>query len=186
MLWKMSDEAKMVDEIKQTVDMENILECEKRRSEDYLNRLKYLQADFENLKKRFEKENEQIKNYCTERLVTQLLDVTDELELAIKTAKITSNTPQNLLAGIEMTLKKLKKVLEHEGVFQIESTEGKPFDPSRHDAIAAEERDDIKCPTVIEEIRKGYMYKEKVLRPSTVKVAIKSSKSQKEEKTKNE
>lgn len=176
----------MVDKQKQTVDLEELLDCERKRSEDYLNRLRYLQADFENLKKRFDRETEQIKSYCTERLVTQLLDVVDELELAIKTGKSASDKAQNLLEGVEMTLKKLRKVLEQEGVFPIEGTVGKPFDPSRHDAIVAVERGDIECPTIIEEIRKGYMFKEKVLRPSIVKVAIKSSKSQKEETKQNE
>lgn len=168
----------MVDEQEpQPVDFEERLECEKKRSEEHLTRLKYLQADFENLKKRFDREAEQIKNYGTERIVLQLLDVVDELELAVKNGEI-STSPESLLEGVEMTLKKLRKVLEQEGVFPIESPEGKVFDPTRHNAIAAVERDDVKACTVIEEIRKGYMMKDKVLRPSIVKVAVKSSKNQ--------
>lgn len=168
----------MVDEQEpQPVDFEERLECEKKRSEEHLTRLKYLQADFENLKKRFDREAELIKNYGTERIVLQLLDVVDELELAVKNGEI-STSPESLLEGVEMTLKKLRKVLEQEGVFPIESPEGKVFDPTRHNAIAAVERDDVKACTVIEEIRKGYMMKDKVLRPSIVKVAVKSSKNQ--------
>ena len=73
----------MVDEQEpQPVNFEELLESEKKRSEDYLTRLKYLQADFENLKKRYDREAEQIKNYGNERLVIQLLDVVDELELS--------------------------------------------------------------------------------------------------------
>lgn len=162
----------MVDEqIDQALDFEQLLSCEKKRSEDYLNRLRYLQADFENLKKRFERETQQIKSYCTERLVTDLLDVVDELELALKTGKSNKDSAQSLLVGVEMTLKKLRKVLEQEGVSAIECAEGKAFDPSRHNAVAAVERDDVDACTVIEEIRKGYMIKDKVLRPSIVKVA---------------
>ena len=71
-----------------------------------------------------------------------------------------------------MTLKKLRKVLEQEGVSPIECPEGKVFDPARHNAIAAEERDDVAECTVIEEIRKGYMMRDKVLRPTIVKVAV--------------
>ena len=167
----------MVDEPKpQPVDFEVLLECEKKRSEEYLTRLKYLQADFENLKSRFDRETEQIKNYCTERLMIQLLDVVDELELAVKNGEI-STSPESLIEGVEMTLKKLRKVLEQEGVSPIESPEGKVFDPTRHNAIAAVERDDVAACTVIEEIRKGYMMKGKVLRPSIVKVAVKSTKN---------
>ena len=72
-----------------------------------------------------------------------------------------------------MTLKKLRKVLEQEGVTPIENPEGKVFDPTRHNAIAVVEQDDVEDGTVIEEIRKGYMMKGKVIRPTIVKVAVK-------------
>ena len=183
----------MVDEqaAAESQNFEELLENEKKLSEDYLTRLRYLQADFENLKKRYEREAEQIKNYGTERLVLQLLDVVDELELAVKNGEI-STSPESLIEGVEMTLKKLRKVLEQEGVTPIESPEGKVFDPTRHNAIATEERDDLEACTVIEEIRKGYTMKCKVLRPTIVKVSVKSTKNnqnqsnQTEEKTKNE
>ncbi|MGD0645575.1 MAG: nucleotide exchange factor GrpE [Candidatus Bathyarchaeia archaeon] len=172
----------MVDEQKeqeeQSVDhLEQLLDCERKRAEDYLTRLKYLQADLDNFKKRFDRETEQIKNYCTERLVIQLLDVVDELELAVKNGEI-STSPEYLIEGVEMTLKKLRKVLEQEGVTPIESPEGKVFDPTRHNAIAAIERDDVEENTVIEEIRKGYTMKGKVIRPSIVKVAVKPKNNQ--------
>jgi molecular chaperone GrpE len=163
----------MVDEKESQPDnFEERLECEKRRSEDYLTRLKYLQADFENFKKRNDRESEQIKNYGNERLVIQLLDVVDELELAVKNGEI-STVPESLLEGVELTLKKLRKVLEQEGVTPIPSPEGKVLDPKFHNAIVIEERDDLADSTVIEEIRKGYVMKCKVIRPSIVKVAVK-------------
>jgi molecular chaperone GrpE len=155
----------------QATDFEKLLESEKKRSEDYLTRLQYMQADFENLKKRFERETENTKKYCNERIITDLLDVADELELAVKVAKDSDGQQKTLVDGVEMTLKKLRKVLEQEGVSPIECTQGTVFDPRCHNAIAAEERDDAKNCTVIEEIRKGYKMKDKVLRPSIVKVA---------------
>lgn len=155
----------------QPIDFENLLEAEKKRSEDYLNRLKYLQADFENIKKRFEREKEQTRAYCTERILTQLLDVVDELELAVKVSKCSDNSKETLVEGVEMTLKKLRKVLEQEGVCPIECTMDTVFDPANHNAVAAEEHDDVKECKVIEEIRKGYKMKDKVLRPSIVRVA---------------
>jgi molecular chaperone GrpE len=160
----------------QQVDFEKLLESEKKRSEDYLTRLKYMQADYENVKKRFDRETEQIRNYCNERIVIQLLDVVDELELAITVAKSAEAPQKALVEGVEMTLKKLRKVLEQEGVTPIECAEGTLFDPNRHNAIAAEERDGIEACTVIECIRKGYMMKCKVLRPSIVRVANPKSK----------
>jgi molecular chaperone GrpE len=163
--------------------VENQLETEKKRSEDYLNRLKYLQADFENLRKRCDRQIQETRSYCNERLIIELLEVLDELEIAIKASKSSSDS-QNIIQGVEMTLKKLRKVLEQEGVSPIEC-EGQVFDPSKHHAISSEERKDTPDCVVIEEVRKGYMMKNKVIRPSIVKVAVNSSKSQ-EEISKNE
>jgi molecular chaperone GrpE len=163
----------------QQLNPEQQLDMEKKRSEEYITRLKYLQADFENLKKRFDRQIEEVKNYCTERLVLELLDVVDELELAVKTTQ-SATSPQPLVEGVQMTLKKLRKVLEQEGVFPIESAEGKVFDPSRHHAIATVERDDVEECVVVEEVRKGYIMNDKVIRPSIVKIAVNPSKSQEE------
>jgi molecular chaperone GrpE len=153
-------------------NLEQLLDSEKKRSEDYLTRLKYLQADLENFKNRSAREAEQVKNYCTERLVVQLLDVVDELELAVKNGEI-STSPESLIEGVEMTLKKFRKVLEQEGVTAIDNPEGKVFDPSRHNAVAVVEQEDVPDGTVLEEIRKGYLMRGKVIRPTIVKVAVK-------------
>ncbi len=160
------------DQQNQPVDFESLFESEKKRSEEYLTRLKYLQADFENLKKRFDRDTEQIKKHCTENIVIQLLDVADELDLAVKIGKSSENTQKNLLEGVEMTLKKLRKVLEQEGVSQIDCSDGKIFDPTLHNAIATEERDNIDTCKIIEEIRKGYKMNDRVIRPAIVKVAV--------------
>jgi molecular chaperone GrpE len=105
----------MVDEQEpQPVNFEELLESEKKRSEDYLTRLRYVQADFENQKKRFEREAEQIKKHGIECLVISLLDVVDELELAVQNGEV-STSPESLIEGVELTLKKLRKVLEQEG-----------------------------------------------------------------------
>ncbi len=162
-------------ETQPVVDFEELLENEKKRSLDYLSKLQYLQADFENLKRRFEREAEQTKNYCTERLLVSLLDVVDELELAVLNGEI-STSPNSLLEGVEMTLKKLRKVLEQEGVTAIDNPEGKILDPTHHNAVATVEREDVPPCTVLEQIRKGYMMRGKVLRPTIVKVAVKPQK----------
>ncbi|HUK84727.1 MAG TPA: nucleotide exchange factor GrpE [Candidatus Acidoferrum sp.] len=168
-----------------TDNLGQLLDSERKRSEDYLNRLKYLQADLENFKKRSEREAEQVKNYCIERLVTELLDVVDELELAVKNGEI-STSPEPLIEGVEMTLKKLRKVLEQEGVSPIDNPEGKIFDPSKHNAIAVVEQVDVADGTVLEEIRKGYFMRGKVIRPTIVKVSVKPTNqgNQMEEKNK--
>jgi molecular chaperone GrpE len=176
--------ASMEEEQKKHTGIEQLLEAEKKRSEEYLSRLKYLQADFENMKKRVDRQLEEVKSYCTERLVTQLLEVQDELEIALKNTQSTDSA-QSLIEGVQMTLKKLRKVLEQEGVFPIECEAGNIFNPACHHAVSAAERDDVEACIVTEEVRKGYKMKGKVIRPSSVKVAVKSSKSQKV-KEKNE
>jgi molecular chaperone GrpE len=169
----------------QSLDLAQQLEAEKKRSEDYFMRIQYLQADFENLRNRCDRQIQQVSQYSNERLVIQLLEVVDELELAIKNAQTSIDT-QILVEGVQLTLKRLRKVLEQEGVSPIEA-EGKPFDPSKHNAIAVIERPDIEGCIIVEEVRKGYMMKEKVIRPSIVKVSVKpKSKSQNKEENKLE
>jgi len=158
-----TDEARME-------DLVHSLEDEKKRSEDCLNRLKYMQADFENYRKRLERQMDEVRKYSNERIIIQLLDVVDELELAIRSAQ-SSNSNGTLVQGVEMTLKKLEKILQKEGVCPIDCL-GKPFDSSKHDAVSKVEKDNVEGCTVVEEIRKGYTMKEKVIRPSVVKVAV--------------
>jgi len=176
-------------EQQEPTNIEKQLDAEKKRSDDYLTRLRYLQADFENLKKRCDRQLEQAKNYATERLVLQLLDVVDELELAVETGE-SANDGKPLLDGVQMTLKKFRKVLEQEGVFPIDC-EGKTFDPSKHNAVETMEHEGVKGCIVGEEVRKGYIMKDRVIRPSVVKVEVPPSKSsdskmKQEEKKQNE
>jgi molecular chaperone GrpE len=90
-----------------------------------------------------------------------------------------------VISGVEMTLKKLGKILKKEEVSPIECI-GKSFDPSKHNAAAKIERNDVEDCTVIEEVRKGYVMKGKVVRPSTVKISVKTSSDSQEENSQNE
>jgi molecular chaperone GrpE len=174
----MGEEQKQQKEDQEVELLARALVEEKKRSEEYLARLKYAQADIENVKKRCERQIEEIKKYSNERFIIDLLEVVDELELAVKSGN-SSNSADTLIQGVEMTLKKLRKLLESEGVSPIECI-GKPFDPAKHDAVARIERDDVEECMVIEEVRRGYVMREKVIRPSIVKISVKpSSESQK-------
>jgi len=120
---------------------------------------------------------EEVRKYCNERLVLELLGIADELEVAIQEGKQTESIAI-FLQGVEMTMKKLKRVLEKEEVSPIECV-GQAFDPSKHEVIAKVENDEEG--KIIEEIRKGYIMNGKVIRPSVVKITIKpSSKTTKE------
>jgi len=149
--------------------LEKALSEEHEKSSQYLNRLMYLQADFENYRKRMEKDMREAAQLGKEKLVANLLSVIDELELAIRSGRETENK-QAILEGVEMTLKKMYATLGQEGLAKIEAV-GRSFDPKLHEVV-------IKVPTkehdegvVIEEVRKGYMLREKVIRPSMVKIA---------------
>ncbi len=161
--------------------LQEALETEKRRAENYLTQLKYARADLENLKNRCDREIDEVKKHCTERIVTDLLDVADELELAIQSAR-SSESSEALVQGVEMTLKKLKKILENEGVSPMKCV-GELFDPSKHSAVAKTEEEGVDGCRIVEEVRKGYTMREKVIRPSIVKVVVQPSQSKKRDES---
>ena len=134
---------------------------------------KYLRlyAEFENYKKRVNKDKEELVKYGNENLLYELLPVIDNLELALKHASEDIST--GLIEGVEITKKELMKILEKFGISAIEA-EGKPFDPSVHHAMTQVERDDIDENIVVEEFRKGYTLRDKVLRPALVSVSKKN------------
>jgi molecular chaperone GrpE len=153
------------------------LDALQRELTESKNRLRYMQADCENIRKRSERQMEEARLFASMPLVCDLLEVVDELELALKSAS-GSEQQGALLQGVEMTLKKMRKILEKHGVSQIECLM-KPLDPEKHMVVSKEEREDLEENTVIEEIRKGYLLKERVIRPSVVKVSVKPSRSTK-------
>lgn len=131
---------------------------------------KYLRlyAEFENYKKRVNKDKEELVKYGNEQLIYELLPVIDNLEMALKHS--TNETSEGLVQGVEITLKEFLRTLEKFGLTPIEAT-GKPFDPSVHHAMTLIEKEDIGEKIVVEEFRKGYMFRDKVLRPSLVAVS---------------
>jgi len=152
------------------------LTAEQEKSQEYLNRLMYLQADFENYKKRVEKEIQQAVRINNEKAVICFIDIMDDLENAISAGEATENKVA-LLEGIKMTQKNLEKILEKEGVEKLECI-GKPFDPNKHEILAQVPTKEHQSGTVLEETRKGFVFKGKVLRPSVVTVACEYSKGE--------
>jgi molecular chaperone GrpE len=153
-------------------ELEEELKQEKEKSEDFLHRLQYLQADFENYRKRIEREMWDAKRFGNERLLSDLLLVKDELELAYAKAQESEQNPV-LLEGVGMIMKRLQAVLSKEGVEKIPG-EGSKFNPDYHEAalkVPSKEEEG----TVVEEVRSGYLLKGRVLRPSIVKVAEKQT-----------
>ena len=141
---------------------------------------KYLRlyAEFDNYKKRVSKDKEELIKYGNESLLYEILPFIDHLEMALKHAS--NEVSSGLVQGVEITLRELKKTLEKFGLTAIEA-DGKPFDPVVHHAMSQVERNDTEDNTVVEEFRRGYMLRDKVLRPALVAVSKKTVKSEGQE-----
>ena len=137
---------------------------------------KYLRlyAEFDNYKKRVNKDKEELVRYGNESLLYALLPAIDNLELALKHGACDPKT--GVVQGVEITLKELQRTLEKFGLTRIGAL-GKKFDPSVHHAMTQVEREDMEEKMVAEELRAGYRYHDKVLRPSLVAVSVKPKKA---------
>jgi molecular chaperone GrpE len=138
-------------------------------AEGYLDDLRRLQAEFDNYRKRTMREQTARIASASQALVSRLLPVLDNFELAVSHAE-QSRDFDRMLKGVEMVFGELNDVLAGEGLVPIEAS-GKPFDPERHEAVVAVEEDGVEAGTVVDVIRKGYEFNGRVLRPAMVKVA---------------
>ncbi len=127
-----------------------------------------LAADFQNFKRRTEKEKSDIYQYANEKIALDIIEVMDNFERALAHAG-ESQDPQ-FAEGVEMIYKQLSTVLEKNNILEIEA-EGKEFDPNVHNAVTSEESDEFESGTVIQAVQKGYTLNGKVIRPSMVRVA---------------
>jgi molecular chaperone GrpE len=160
----------------------DLLAEQKAKNDQLVTRLKYLQADFENYRKRTEKEFKENEDNALRTLVRNLLEVLDELELAVSNAKQTDQ--HELYDGLKMVQKKLVASLGSAGLSRIECL-GKPFDPVFHEAVEKVDgkgKEDL----VIGEIRPGYTFRGRVLRPSMVRVEMALKETSEKEETENE
>ena len=140
-------------------------------SDNNLNRLKYMMADFDNYRKQMEKQIASKIESSRAELLMKFLNIRDDYSRALEIAK-QSKSETVVIEGLEAILKNLDSVLKSEGVMEIE-TIGTPFDPNIHDAISFSYQDNVPENAVTGEIRKGYMLNNKVLRPSLVEISKK-------------
>lgn len=146
------------------------LEAETKKNQELMNRLKYMQADFENYRKRVDAEAGAAGEAMVRSLVAKLLIVADELELAAKHAQGDRHGGE-LKEGLRMVEKNLGAALESVGVERIDCV-GKPFDPSLHEATEKAQGKSVAEDMVVKELRPGYVFRGRVLRPSMVKVEL--------------
>jgi len=135
-------------------------------------RLLRLQADFDNTRKRLEREKQDFVKFANEGIILELLNVLDDLERTVDLAQSKHQDLSAFLKGVEMILAHLYEMLKEYGVKPIEA-EGKLFDPHYHEALMQAENKDVAEHTILEELQKGYLLNDRIIRTSKVKVSKK-------------
>ena len=138
----------------------------KGERDQLLDRLARMQAEFDNARKRAEREKADFRDHATGSVVEQFLPVLDNFELALKS----TGSVEQLRSGVSLIMKQMEEVLQKMQVNAIPAV-GEPFDPRVHEALGSVERDDVPDQHVAEEIRRGYKIRERLLRPALVRVA---------------
>jgi len=141
------------------------------KAEEYFDKLLRIQADFDNYKKRLDRERLEFIKFANEEIIVEILKLLDDFERAVEAGKIKHDF-KVLHQGVEMIYKDLKAFLKQKGLREIDA-KGKLFDPHEHEAMMQEETDEFPEDHVIEEFQKGYKLNDRIVRPSKVKVAKK-------------
>ena len=139
-------------------------------SEQLKDQLLRLQADFENARKRWRKEQAEVQERANADLLRELLEIYDDFQRALSAPR--DGPGDTVLKGVEMIARRMESFLKGYGIQPIEA-EGKQFDPALHEAVAHEENKEVPEGTVLSELRKGYMMNGRVLRTAVVKISSK-------------
>ena len=156
-----------------TVTPEQLSELKERaaKADEHWDRLLRTTADFDNFKKRAAREKQDAIKFANESLLEKLVPVLDSLEMALAATQVAqADAGQSLQAGVSMIGQQLKQALTEAGLEEVDAA-GKPFDPNLHEAVAQRETADAPEGQVIQQLRKGYKLRERLLRPATVIVA---------------
>ncbi|MDP1853517.1 MAG: nucleotide exchange factor GrpE [Candidatus Omnitrophota bacterium] len=156
-------------------DEYEVLKVKAEESELNLGRLMRAQAEFENTRKRLEREKQDFIKFANEGIIIELLNILDDLERTIEVAQSKNSDLPVFLKGVEMILAHLYDMLKEHGIKPIEA-EGKIFDPHYHEALMQVEDSNFPEHTVIEELQKGYLLYERVIRTAKVKISKHGSK----------
>ena len=150
------------------------LENLKKERDELFDRLLRKQAEFENYKKRMDREKSEYLQFASSELIKELLGVLDSFDLALRNAAAEGEGGQNTLRGFELIYKQFQDTLTRFGLKPIEA-KGKKFDPNFHQAVSTQATNDLEENTVTEEMRKGYTLNGRLLRPAMVSVAVKGN-----------
>jgi molecular chaperone GrpE len=148
------------------------LENLKKERDSLFDRLLRKQAEFENYKKRIDREKSEFMQFASAELMKELLNTLDSFDLALQNAAAEGSGGENTLRGFELIYKQLQDTLARFGLKPIEA-KGKTFDPNYHQAVATEPCADLEENIVMAEMRKGYTLNSRLLRPAMVSVSVK-------------
>lgn len=147
------------------------LQTRAAKAQENWDRLLRTTADFDNFKKRAAREKQDAIKYATESLLQKIIPVLDNFEMALAAAQNSSAADiKSLQDGVAMIHSQLKNTLTDAGLEEVDAT-GKPFDPNMHEAVSQQESDTVAEGHVLQQLRKGYKLRERLLRPATVIVA---------------
>jgi molecular chaperone GrpE len=142
-------------------------EALKKEKDEVFQRMLRVQAEFDNFKKRSQREKEADRKYKSQDLVNELLPAVDNFERALQVETTEDNA--GFVEGITMVYRQIKEALKSQGVEEIDSVD-KEFDPNLHHAVMQVEEEDKEPNIIVEELQKGYVLKDRVIRPAMVKV----------------
>ncbi len=146
------------------------LKEEADKAKEHWDKILRLQADFENTRKRMEKEKQDFVKFANEGIILELLNILDDLERTVELAESKHQDVAAFLKGVEMILAHLYEMLKEYGVTPIEA-KGKLFDPHYHEALMQIEDKELPEHTVVEELQKGYLLNDRVIRTTKAKVS---------------
>jgi len=156
-----------------TVNAEQLSELKERaaKADEHWERLLRTTADFENFKKRAAREKQEALKFANESLLQKLVPVLDNFDMALAAAQSGPGaTPQSLQTGVSMIHQLLRNVLNEAGLEEV-NAEGLPFDPNLHEAVSQKETAEAPEGQVVQQLRKGYKLRDRLLRPASVVVA---------------
>ncbi len=177
--------AQTVEELPSTVELGTLspeqfeeLKSRAARADEYWDRLLRTTADFDNFKKRTARERQEAIKFANESLMQKLITVLDNFEMAQAAAQTGgADSLNSLQAGVAMIYQQLRNTLAEAGLEELDAA-GKPFDPNFHEAVAQQESVEAPEGQVLQQLRKGYKLRERLLRPATVIVAKSPSASE--------
>lgn len=155
-----------------TAEQLQALQARAAKAEEHWDRLVRLTADFDNFRKRAARERQEAIKYANESLLEKLVPVVDHFEAALAAAATTETTTESFKTGVQLILGQLRTVMVESGLEEIDAA-GQPFDPRWHEAISQQDSAEAPEGQVLQQVRKGYKLRDRLIRPASVIVSRK-------------